>query len=105
MENVSISLKRDWTKEKEMQDKTGQDSIQGFLHVAFEGCIYVCTVCQQTCFRDYVTTVIQLQPTLLHELLTECCTGYRSCENLEWVHIIHVNKISTVVKCQNYQSK
>ena len=72
-------------KEKRKEDKTFQDTIQDFLHVVSEGSICVYNVCQQTWSRDQVTAVKQLQPIQYQDLLIECCTGYKSFENREWV--------------------
>ena len=32
-------------EQKKKQDKTLQGTVQDFLHVLSEGCIYVCTMC------------------------------------------------------------
>ena len=47
-------------KKKNKEDKTLQGIIQDFLPLVSEGCIYVCTVCQWTWFRDQVMAVTQL---------------------------------------------
>ena len=60
MENISIPLKRNGTKEK---GKARQNIIRYkiFSQIVSEGCIYVCTLCQQAGFRDQVTAVTQMQ--------------------------------------------
>ena len=72
-----------WQKKKK-EDKTLQEATQDFLQVVSEDCIYVCNLCQQTWFRDQEIAVTQFQSIQYQDLLIECCTGYKSGENLEW---------------------
>ena len=82
MENIPIPRK--YIEQKKKEDKNITRHKIFVQHVS-EGDICVYTLCQQTWLRDQVTTVKQLQSTQYHNVHMKCCTGNRSCENLELV--------------------
>ena len=50
-----------------------------------DGCIFPCSVCQQTNFPEQVIPVTNLRPGAHQVLLNECLTGYKSLDDIEYI--------------------
>ena len=50
-----------------------------------DGCIFPCSVCQQTNFPEQVIPVTNLHPGAHQVLLNECLTGYKSLDDIEYI--------------------
>ena len=60
-------------------------SIKTFHKMIQDGCIFPCSVCQQTNFPEQVITVTNLHPGAHQVLLNECLTGYKSLDDIEYI--------------------
>ena len=76
-------------KKSAIHRKTYGDNFQqsvALFHKAIEhGCIFICTVCQQTHFQDNVTEYSHLRTVKHRDLLTKCRTTYLSIDGKEYV--------------------
>ena len=63
------------------------ESINIFDQKIQYGCIFVCSVCQQTNFEDTVLPVENLKLSAHSDLLKECLTGYISKNDTEYICI------------------
>ena len=73
------------TNDKRHYGKTFEDSIQIFNTLTAEGPIYICTVCQQTNFKDKVTMIHKLRGNSYQHLFNNCKTNYKSIDNNEYI--------------------
>ena len=60
-------------------------SIKTFHNMIQDGCIFPCSVCQQTNFPEQVIPVTNLHPGAHQVLLNECLTGYKSLDDIEYI--------------------
>ena len=71
--------------EKQKYGKNLDDSIKIFNNLISEGPIYVCSVCQQTQFKDKVNDINRLKKNKYTNLLNQCKTNYKSVNNQEYI--------------------
>ena len=71
--------------EKQKYGKNLDDSIKIFNNLISEGPIYVCSVCQQTQFKDKVNDINRLKKRKYTNLLNQCKTNYKSVNNQEYI--------------------
>ena len=60
-------------------------SIKTFHKLIQDGCIFPCSVCQQTNFPEQVIPMTNLHPGAHQVLLNECLTGYKSLDDIEYI--------------------
>ena len=60
-------------------------SIHEFYESIRDICIYTCSCCMQTNFREYMNKVVNLRPGKHMQLLKECLTSYKSFDNCEYI--------------------
>ena len=60
------------------------ESIKTCHKMIQDGCIFPCSVCQQTNFPEQVIPVTNLCPGAHQVLLNECLTGYKSLDDIEY---------------------
>ena len=68
-------------------------SIKTFHKMIQDGCIFPCSVCQQTNFPEQVIPVTNLHPGAHQVLLIECLTGYKSLDDIEYICLLCKNAI------------
>ena len=98
-----------WEKELHMErriiaERNGKDldqSIKTFHKMIQDGCIFQCSVCQQTNFSEQVIPVTNLCPGAHQVLLNECLTGYKPLDDIEIylssMQECHIQRTSTQI--------
>ena len=70
---------------KQKYGKNLDDSIKIFNNLISEGPIYVCSLCQQTQFKDKVNDINKFKKNKYTNLLNQCKTNYKSVNNQEYI--------------------
>ena len=81
-----VIAERNYGKDLDQSTKTFHKMIQ-------DGCIFPCSVCQQTNFPEQVIPVTNLCPGAHQVLLSECLTGYKSLDDIEYIFLPCKNAI------------